>query len=71
MIEILRICAKGYDGRQMTLYSDQGYPLSDVIMTPVQGGPAFNLVMSHLWIGVAHEFGCVRNLMRFTTHAGG
>lgn len=78
MIEILRMCARGYNGCQMTLYGDQGYPLSDVIMTPFRGGQAlpphqrdFNLLMSRIWIVVEHEFGHVRNLMRFTTYEGG
>lgn len=69
--------AKGFNGRQMTLYGDQGYPLSDVIMTPFRGGRdlppherGFNLVMSRLRIGVEHEFGRVTNLMRFTTYEG-
>ena len=77
IVEILRMCAKGFNGRQMTLYGDQGYPLSDVIMTPFRGGRdlppherGFNLAMSRLRIGVEHEFGRVTNLMRFTTYEG-
>lgn len=69
--------AKGFNRRPITLYGDQVYLLSDVIMTPFQGehdsAPPeriLNLGMSCLRIAVKNEFGCVTKMMLFTTHVG-
>lgn len=71
--------AKGYGGRQMISYRDQGYPDTDVIMNPFCGPPEnlqpyqkhFNHSMSRFGIGIEHEFGRVRNMERQTQYEGG
>lgn len=75
---VLRRYAKGTNGRQMVLYGDKGYQLTDVIITPFPGVSGeipdyqrrFNLSMSRIRIGVEHEFGRVRNVFRATQYEG-
>lgn len=74
--EVLRRDAKGFEGRQMMLYGDQGYRLSAVLMTPYPGIhlPAaqadFNQAMSRARVAVEHEFGRTRNLERMSQYEG-
>lgn len=75
---ILQRYAKGANVRQMVLYGDKGYQLTDITITPFPGMPAdmpdhrrrFNLAMSRIRIGVEHEFGRVRNVFCSTQYEG-
>lgn len=75
---VLRMHAKGHEGRQMMLYGDKGYSANDVIMTPFPGNEErmaphrvdFNKTMSKCRIGVEHEFGRTRNVFRMTQYEG-
>lgn len=76
--QILWRHAKGHNGRQMMLYGDKGYHPNDVLMTPFEGNEErmpryqvrFNRAMSRCRIGVEHEFGRTRNLLRSTVYEG-
>lgn len=76
--DILRLYAKGHGGRQMMIYGDKGYKISDVLMTPFPGHPRdldpdfvqFNKDMSRCRIGVEHDFGQTRNIERLTQYEG-
>ncbi|EGG04849.1 uncharacterized protein MELLADRAFT_72295 [Melampsora larici-populina 98AG31] len=74
--EVLERNAKGFDGRQMMLYGDQGYQNSAVLLTPYVGlnlGPeqaAFNWIMASVRVAVEHELGRLRNIIRMTQYKG-
>lgn len=76
LTEVLARDAKGYGGRQMMLYGDQGYQNSAVMLTPYPGvnlgedQACFNRLMASVRIAVEHEFGRLRNILRMTQYKG-
>lgn len=74
--DVLERDAKGFGGRQMMLYGDRGYRMSNVIMAPYPGDrlqPAeaeFNRRMCTSRVQVEHEFSSLRNQERMTQYEG-
>jgi len=74
---ILRMHAKGRNGRQLCIFADQGYAHSTVVQVPYgkslrmsRKQRNFNVAMSQVRIAVEHEFGKIRNFFRFTQYVG-
>lgn len=74
--DMLERDAKGFGGRQMMLYGDQGYRNSAVMLTPYPGihllahQSRFNRIMASVRVAVEHEFGRLRNIFRMTQYKG-